>query len=514
MIENNETSNELAWEELRQKSRRRQRAAHHRLISPVLMILLALGILGFVIGVGAAKQKGKTLALPETVQVHPATLAECVQPAAEDFVTGLEGTGIKVAFNQAPDGEKLGGQEVVLKFTKENESCTVATQLYRFSLTQSVTVKQGDACPDIRAFVADEAVDASFGEQSPESVGVDKAGVFELQILCDGRTYPVQYMISETIAPQGVGKLVQVEAGTVPDAALFVEQIVDHTPVTVTYQQEPEFIQIGTREITLVLTDAFGNTATVNATAQVVPAADGPQYTGLTTLRSVVGSAISYKTGVSFTDKQDGELKFTVDAAQVDVETAGTYTVYYSAVDADGNELVVPRTIIVYPPSDKGLDGVIQEVLAEIIKPGMTTSEQVAAMYRQVRFSTFYSGNSDKSSIELAAYEGFTKHTGDCYTYYSMMKVLLDAMGIENLEVKRVGGTSRHWWNLVKMEDGKYYFVDASPGKISFDWLQRHKMTQRDIERYTANEQVVAHRPNYYTYDKTLPQYQGIEIAQ
>ncbi len=514
MIENNQAENELAWEELRQKSRRRQRTAHHRVISPILMILLALGILGFAIGFGAAQESKRPLALPETVQVQSVTLADCVEPTAEDFVTGLEGTEIQVSFQQTPDGEKLGSQEVVLQFTREKESCTVATQLYRFALTQSVTVKQEDAFADIRAFVADETVNATFGEQTPESIGKDKAGAFELQILCGGRTYPVQYMISESIPPQGVGKQVQVEAGTMPDASAFVEQIVDHTPVTVTYQHEQKFVQVGEHAITLVLTDAFGNTATVNATAVVVPAENGPQYSGLTTLRSVVGSAISYKTGVSFTDKQDGELKFTVDTAQVDIQTAGTYTVYYSAVDADGNELVVPREIIVYPPSNTGLEGIIQEVLAEIIKPGMTISEQVAAMYRQVRFSTFYSGNSDKSSIELAAYEGFTKHTGDCYTYYSMMKVLLDAMGIENLEVTRVGGNSRHWWNLVKMEDGKYYFVDASPGKISFDWLRRQKMTASDIERYTKNEQVIAHRTNYYTYDKTLPQYQGIEIAQ
>ena len=513
MIENNQTENELAWEELRQKSRRRQRTARRRLASPVLIILLALGILGFVIGFGAASQS-KPLVLPETVQVHALTLADCVEPLVEDFVTGLEDTGIEVSFRQNPDNEKLGGQEITLEFTKEKQSCTVATQLYRFALTQSVTVNQGETNADIRAFVADETVNASFGEKGPESIGQDQVGSFELQIVCDGRTYPVQYMVSETIPPQGVGKQVQVEAGTMPEASEFVEQIVDHTPVTVTYQQEPKFVQVGEQKITLVLTDAFGNTATVEATATVVPAENGPQYSGLTTLRSVLGSAISYKTGVSFTDKQDGELKFTVDAAQVDIQTAGTYTVYYTAVDADGNELVVPRTIIIYPPSNKGLDGIIQETLAEIIKPGMTISEQVAAMYRQVRFSTFYSGNSDKSSIELAAYEGFTKHTGDCYTYYSMMKVLLDAMGIENLEVTRVGGNSRHWWNLVKMEDGKYYFVDASPGKVSFDWLRRQKMTASDIERYTNHKDVIAHRVNYYTYDKTLPQYQGLNIAQ
>ena len=113
---------------------------------------------------------------------------------------------------------------------------------------------------------------------------------------------------------------------------------------------------------------------------------------------------------------------------------------------------------------------------------------------------------------ENAAYEGFTKWSGDCYTYYAMVRVMLDMLEIPNVECARVGGTSNHWWNLVQFEDGKYYHVDATPHRITN--MEHFKMTEKVIVDYTNQPAVASYRPNYYTYDRTLPEYQNIEIAQ
>jgi hypothetical protein len=94
-----------------------------------------------------------------------------------------------------------------------------------------------------------------------------------------------------------------------------------------------------------------------------------------------------------------------------------------------------------------------------------------------------------------------------------MNVILLDMLGIENLEVARVGGTSNHWWNLVLHEDGQYYHVDSCPKSIHLDNIQYYHMTDSDLDIYTYNEAVFAHRANYYVYDKTLPEYQNIAIA-
>ena len=148
----------------------------------------------------------------------------------------------------------------------------------------------------------------------------------------------------------------------------------------------------------------------------------------------------------------------------------------------------------------------------EIIKPGMTRDEQIYAVFRRVWHFVWYSGTSDKSSVENAAYEGFSTWSGDCYTYYAMVKVMLAILEIPNVEVARVGGESRHWWNLVEFEDGKYYHVDATPHRYTN--MEHIKMTESVIVAYTNDPKIAGYRPNYYVYDHTLPQYQDIPIAQ
>lgn len=497
---------EIAWARLRKKAQQR----NHGKGSPVKWILLCLGIL-LVLALGvtayAPSQMTRPLTLPESVTIQSVIAPAQTQVQAEDFVQGLENTGIQV--DVAYDPQKLGQQEAVLTFSRKNEKCIWEAPLYLFHLEPSLTFSQGEEIQlDIRDYVSDENIEAEF-VTVPEA---GACGIFDLQVLCAGKEYTVQYIVSETVAPKGTGKEVTVEADTIPDASAFVENIVDDTPVTVSYKEEPLFVVAGQQKLTLVLTDVFGNTSEVAATANVVPASDGPRFEGLEPVYMQVGSAISYKAGVTATDKQDGTLTFTVDPGDFDNEKEGTYKVLYHAVDSDGNRLTVIRTVVVESKTRQKVREKAQAVLDEIIKPGMTRDEQIYAVFRKVWHYVWYSGSSDKSSLENAAYEGFSTWAGDCYTYYAMVKVMLDILEIPNVEVARVGGDSRHWWNLVEFEDGKYYHVDATPHRYTN--MEHFKMTESVINAYTADPQVAAYRPNYYVYDRTLPQYEGLDIAQ
>ena len=518
MVENNYPYDNAAWEELRRKSRRRRHPSAMARVVNMPFLLLAIGFLclgGCLLGFNAAANRTRPLTLPDTVKIQALTAADCASVEATQFVSGLEGTGIQVAFQQEPDANTLGTQEISLVFSLNNEVCTASTSLYRYHLEETVTVKLGqEETVDIRDFLQDETLEANFVGQGPSDIAEGSAGVFDLKILCGGLEYPVTYVITEEIAPTGVGKTVTVEAGSVPEPSVFAEKIKDHSQVTVTYKEQPTFITMGTEKVTLVLTDAFGNTSEVEAEAQVVPAANGPQFTGLSDLYVQLGSPVSYRTGVTATDKQDGELTFTVDPGNMDIKTQGRYIVYYSAVDADGNQLIAPRTVVVESVTSQAVRQSAQVVLNQIITPDMSRDAKIYAVYHYVRWNVAYVGSSDKSSLENGAYEGFTKKKGDCYTYYAMTRVMLDMLGIENLEVTRVGGTSHHWWNLVLFEDGKYYHVDSSPTRVRLDNVQHSKMTERDLVTYTNADGVKERRPNFYVYDKTLSVYRDIEIAQ
>lgn len=500
------------------RHRRRPRRKNHTLLLGVLLLLIA-AIAALVIWApwDEEEQTPRELELPQSVQIVDLTLADYLKPRAKDFVSGLEDTGISVKFDKDPQASP-GRQTVTLVFTKDSVACTRSATLYRFHVEQEISVVAPDEgtasdIPGLRDFIPDESVDAEFVGLSPDQVSMDQVGDVELTIRCAGRDYTVIYRIEERNAPQGTPVRVTTEVGTLPEPAALVTDIRDQSVVTVTYETEPELKMVGSVDVILVLTDAFGNTSTVKSVIDVVPAKDAPQFEGLTDLYVHLGNTISYKTGVTAVDSKDGTVNFSVDAAQVDLNAEGTYTVYYSATDSDGNTTVIPRKVIVEDVERSAVEDYAREALNKIITDGMTRDQQIFAVYKYTKSSVAYVGSSDKSSIMRGAYEGFTKGQGDCYTYYAMNVVMLNLLGIENLEVTRVGGTSNHWWNLVRHDDGKWYHVDSCPHAVSVENIFHWKMTEADLETYTADPTVAARRPNFYVYDKTLPIYEGIEIA-
>lgn len=498
------------------RRRRRRRRRINRKFPLGIMILLIAVIVALVIWSpwsGEEKQE-QTLQLPQTIQIQDLILADSVKCKASDFVSGLDGTGITVGFEKEPEAV-TGNSTVTLVFSKGDAVCNREAKLYRFHLQQTISVvaENGATVPGIRDFVPDETVDAEFVGLSPDQVSTEQYGDVELKVRCAGRDYTVIYRIEERNAPQGTPVRVTTEAGVLPEPAALVTDIRDQSVVTVTYETEPELKVVGSVDVTLVLTDAFGNTSTVKSVIDVIPAANAPQFEGLTDLYVRVGNTISYKSGVTAVDDKDGAVSFTVDAAQVDLNAEGTYIVYYSATDSDGNTTIIPRRIIVENADRVAVEGFAREALGKIIKDNMTRDQKIFAVYKYTKSSVLYVGSSDKSSILAAAYEGFTKGQGDCYTYYAMNVMMLDLLGLENLEVARVGGTSNHWWNLVLYDDGKWYHVDSCPHAVSVENIFHWKMTESDLAVYTADPTVAGRRPNFYVYDKTLPIYEEIEIA-
>lgn len=512
MIEEIQGRESQTWEDLRKK-RREHRGRSSRKSMRILPLLIAVAVVGIVacFFVFLIQAPVEPLILPESVSVRSLSVADSVTLEASDFVQGLSGTGIEVSFLEKIDENQLGKQTVTLRFTRGREDCTQETTVYRFHLETAVTVKQEEAdTVSIRSFLSDETVAAAFVQ--PPQVGI--CGTFKLVIQCDTMEYPVTLTVTEDTPPTGTGLEISVEAGSVPQPSEFVTDIVDQTGVTVTYKEQPTFTQMGKQPVTLVLTDDFGNMGEVIAYANVVPNPNGPQFSGLDTIYLQIGATISYKSGVSAQDTQDGQLPFTVETGNFDSKVPGEYTVYYTATDSDGNTLIAPRTVVVESHTGQLVRESAQAVLDQIIEADMTRDEKIIAVFNRVRYHVLYVGNSDKSSLENAAYEGFTKDAGDCYTYYAMVKVMLDMLNIENLEVTRIGGTSHHWWNLVKFEDGKYYHVDASPPGVKVAEVHHEKMTETDLVTYTNTPGVAQRRPNYYVYDHSLPEYQNIEIAQ
>ena len=146
----------------------------------------------------------------------------------------------------------------------------------------------------------------------------------------------------------------------------------------------------------------------------------------------------------------------------------------------------------------EGLEEKVAETVANIITSDMTNVEKARAIFDFAHDNIRYTGDSDKSNWEAGAYEGLTKRKGDCFTYYAVSRALLTAVGIDNLEVTRVGGPTSHYWNLIDCGAGWYHF-DATPRSSKMPAFVSFMFTDQEAADYTAK----AGR-NYYTFDGSL----------
>lgn len=180
-------------------------------------------------------------------------------------------------------------------------------------------------------------------------------------------------------------------------------------------------------------------------------------------------------------DDRDGKVKLSVDTSRVNFSKKGTYTITYTAVDSAGNKAKANGKIAVR--TNDSYDRLADEVLDSIIKKDWSDQRKVTAIYQFAHDNIAYTGTSDKSSWEKEAARGIRNGRGDCFTYYAVVRLLLSRCGIPNLEVKRVQGYGRHWWNMAYVGTG-FYHVDACPrragGKLCL-------LTDAQLKEYSTN---------------------------
>lgn len=243
---------------------------------------------------------------------------------------------------------------------------------------------------------------------------------------------------------------------------------------------------------------------TVDVTVEIVdttePVIEGQDFT------VEIGTNVSYRKNVRVADNSGAEPSLKIDNSQVNLSVPGIYPVYYTATDASGNSATAQISLTVVERKDITEEMVFREaddLIAELITPEMSRWDTAYTLWnwcrKQIRYS--YSAG-ERSSVYAGAYEGLHDRQGDCYVYYATFSVLLDRVGIENMCVQRVGGTSDHWWNLVNIGDG-WYHCDASPRNENHTY-RCFMQTDEQLQWYTD---FYKGHPNYYTFDpESLPE--------
>ena len=259
----------------------------------------------------------------------------------------------------------------------------------------------------------------------------------------------------------------------------------------------------------------------VAAPAVEEPDTEGPVISGVQTLTVSAGGTLSYRTGVTATDDRDGIVTLLVDSSGVNLSLPGEYQVIYSAEDSSGNRTEIATAVVVTEPdfnSDYDSDSdsapavaaagnrqigkaslekvneLADQILAKIVKDGMSQQETARAIYDYVHNHVRYVGYSDKSSWIVGAYTSFMTGRGDCFNYYACSKALLTRAGIPSVDLQRVGGSTRHYWQLVDVGSGYYHF-DACPHDKGYP-ITAFMLTEDEAREYTSWR-----GKNYYVYD-------------
>ena len=143
------------------------------------------------------------------------------------------------------------------------------------------------------------------------------------------------------------------------------------------------------------------------------------------------------------------------------------------------------------------VNAMAEQILTKITNASMNKTQKARAIYSWVRSNMRYVNHSEKGNWVKSAYTGFRTKRGDCYTYYSVSKALLDKAGIANLEVIRTDG--HHWWSLVDCGNGWYHF-DTTPRSAGGTFCL---LTDAQLENYSNTTGRGSHKIDHSKYPAT-----------
>lgn len=168
-----------------------------------------------------------------------------------------------------------------------------------------------------------------------------------------------------------------------------------------------------------------------------------------------------FKDHVKAVDARDGKVPVSVDASRIRWNKEGVYKVYYTAKDKAGNKTKAWAKVQVCKP---GTAERFADIILKNKVGGGSDVQKLRKIYQYVQGNCSYTGTGGHKDWRATAANGIRNHGGDCFTYYSVAKLLITRAGIPHIMVRRYPerAGNNHWWNLVYVKGGWYHF-DTTP---------------------------------------------------
>ncbi|MBQ8249899.1 MAG: transglutaminase domain-containing protein [Clostridia bacterium] len=387
---------------------------------------------------------------------------------AEDFIkNAYDRSEFKAYFHESPDFENVGWQVVTVILEDEyGNAARFKALLNIHDFKSDYTIEAGTPNEVFVKELPQKSETSNLVPYLPDDVFVNELpiGTHKIELQGEYSKLPISLTVIDTIAPVITLKSVQIYSGTEPDAAVFIDTCEDASEVTFTLGSEIDTSLLGEQVVTVIATDAAGNFTSCSTSMYVIKDTEKPVIHGVKSLVYNLGETVYYRSGVYATDNCDGEVNVTVDASKVNTSVAGIYYVTYQASDSSGNTATVSARVTIGAISRQTVDELADKLLAKIVTDSMTPRQKAEAIYNWCSVNIKYSSATSylMGNFIQAAYTGFTRYYGNCYTYYAVASALLTRAGIENIEIHRNDPDRPHYWNLVKM-DGEWYHFDTCP---------------------------------------------------
>lgn len=413
------------------------------------------------------------------LEVKDLTLNHGETAAITDFVVKAEDNSrVSLYYEVEPDFEIAGEQPLTI-YASDAAGNTVSENVVLFMscIYDHVTTELNGTLPDVKLFLVDPTMEASY--VNPPSGEELVVGDQTVKVKVGGKTYDTILTLEDTTAPVVTTQVVNGWINEVQDPSVFVTGIEDATECTVAFVETPDYSSLGTKTVKIVVTDACGNESVVTSEVKVAEDTTAP-FIFCNGISATVGTTISYRSAISVSDDHDGLMtNFTIDTSSVDVSKAGTYTVTCTATDSAGNTatkdivVTINNAVVAFQPTLEDVYAEADKIIAQIITPGMDKVAQVTAIYNWTRSHISYRYGSDKTNWVKTAYDGFTKRSGDCFTYASTSMAMLNRLGITSQfvikEQQPWTTQSQHFWLIVDYGMG-YYHYDSCPRRTGYNF--------------------------------------------
>ncbi len=363
-----------------------------------------------------------------------------------------------------------------------------------------VIIEADTTAPDISEFLKKPAENVSFSQDS--SFDVTKPGDYQVTIVWQmpffgQQEYPLTVTVQDTTAPLITAAMDSFQMYTsqeAPSLADFVEGVTDISDCTYDFAKDYDFTSEGSFDVEIVATDASGNSSSISIPVTVIDDTTAPVIEGVEPLTISQGDSVSYKKNITVTDDYDTNPTLEVDSSQVNTDKRGTYTVTYIATDAAGNVAKKSTTVKIVSAkiaaaTEETVNAMADSILATIITDGMDQKQQARAVFDWVVDNITYSESAGIDDLYSAAYKGMYNRIGDCTVKQKTAEVMLNRLGIKNMEIEKIRDTRGHYWLLIDIGEGWYHYDPnlQLDGTLIFYWHDADLWAYSNAHKNTHN---------------------------